>query len=171
MISVSDDGGETWSPILRDLKPLADWSLGVGDSTVTRAELRSMSERLRDFRIIDLRVDQTDPDVWYGMMETGVAVSRDAGESWVVSKNGLDIPRVAAIWTPRHVALVMAGTPAGMYVSNDQGKSWTDTSLIPQGEGAIRSEIGGTGYLTAYWMGRHHGFIAESEANRRWWEE
>ena len=171
MISVSDDGGETWSPILRDLKPLADWSLGVGDSAITGEELRSMSERLRDFRILDLRVDQTDRDVWYGMMESGVAVTRDAGESWVVSKNGLDIPRVGAIWTPRHAPLVMAGTPAGMYVSNDQGESWTDASLILQEGGAIRSEIGGTGYLMAYWMGRHHGFISEDEANRRWWEE
>ncbi|MFC1715705.1 WD40/YVTN/BNR-like repeat-containing protein [Candidatus Poribacteria bacterium] len=171
MISVSDDSGETWSPVFRELKPLADWSLGVGKSTITRVELRSMSQRLREFQISDLRVDQKDPDVWYGMMETGVAVTRDAGNTWTVSSEGLDIPQVRAIWTPRHVPLVMVGTPAGMYVSNDQGKTWTDTALIPQGEGAIRSEIGGIGYLTAYWMGRYRGFISEEEANRRWWEE
>ena len=44
-------------------------------------------------------------------------------------------------------------------------------SYVPQGDGAIRSEIGGVGYLTAYWMGRYHGFIGEAEANREWWKE
>jgi hypothetical protein len=128
-----------------------------------------MSERLREFRISDLRVDQTTPDVWYGMMESGVAVTRDAGNTWSMSRDGLDIPRTHAIWTPRHAPLVMVGTPAGMYVSNDQGKNWTDTSLIPQERGAVRSEIGGIGYLTAYWMGQYHGFITEEEANSEWW--
>jgi photosystem II stability/assembly factor-like uncharacterized protein len=171
MISVSGDGGQTWSPIIHELKPLADWSLGIGGSTITRAELRRMSERLRDFRITDLRLDGANQDVWYGMMETGVAVTRDASKTWFRSSDGLDIPRVQAIWTPRHAPLVMVGTPAGMYVSNDQGESWTDTSLIPQEDGAIRSEIGGIGYLTAYWMGRYHGFITEEDAHTDWWRE
>lgn len=164
IISVSEDGGKTWSPVLRELKPLTDWSLGIGKSNISHNELRSMSERMREFRITDLRVDQADPDVWYGLMETGVAVTRDAGKTWAISSEGLDIPRVHAIWVPRHVSLVMAGTPAGMYVSNDQGKSWTDTSLILQESGAIRSEIGGAGYLTAYWLGRYHGFITAEDA-------
>jgi hypothetical protein len=56
-----------------------------------------------------------------------------------------------------------------MYVSGDKGKNWTDTSLVLQEAGAIRAEIGGIGYLTAYWMGRHHDFISEEEANREWW--
>ena len=96
-------------------------------------------------------------------------VSLDAGKNWMVSDKGLDIPRVGAIWTPRHADLIMVGTPAGMYVSRDCGKTWNDTTLILQGEGAIRSEIGGNGYLTAYWMGRYHNFITELEANKKWW--
>jgi photosystem II stability/assembly factor-like uncharacterized protein len=119
----------------------------------------------------DLRLDRTNPDIWYGLMETGIAVTEDAGKTWRVSRKGLDIPRAHAIWTPRHGPLVMVGTPAGMYVSNDQGKSWTDTPLILQGEGAIRAEIGGIGYLTAYWMGRYHGFISEADANTEWWQD
>jgi photosystem II stability/assembly factor-like uncharacterized protein len=170
MISFSDDDGQSWVPILRDLKRLSDWSLDVGNIILTEAELRRMTERLRELQITDLRVDQKDADVWYGLMESGIAVTRDAGKTWAVSKEGLDIPRIYAIWTPRHVPLVMAGTPAGAYVSNDQGKSWTDTSLILQEDGAIRSEISGAGYLTAYWMGRYHGFISEDEAKRQWWE-
>jgi len=178
MVSVSDDGGHSWSPVLRELKPIADWSLGVSDSTITRTELRSLYGRLRELPIRDLRVDRTNPGIWYGLMETGVAVTEDAGKTWRVSRDGLDIPRVHSIWTPRHsnlvgetVASCMVGTPAGMYVSNDQGKSWSDTPLILQGEGAIRAEIGGIGYLTAYWMGRYHGFISEEEAQAEWWKD
>jgi len=169
IVSVSDDCGQTWEPVLRELKPLTDWSLGLADSTINGTELRNLRERFREFRITDLRVDSTNPDVWYGMMETGIAITRDAGNTWSISRDGLDIPRVYAIWIPRHANLVMIGTPTGMYVSNDQGKSWTDTPLIPQEEGAIRSEIGGIGYLTAYWMGRYHGFITLEDADKELW--
>ena len=86
-----------------------------------------------------------------------------------IGSDGLDIPRPQTLWTPRHAGIAMVGTPAGMYVTDDEGATWTDTSLILQEEGAIRSEIGGIGYLTAYWMGRYHGFITEEEANREWW--
>jgi len=56
-----------------------------------------------------------------------------------------------------------------MYVSHDRSATWEDTSLILQGDGAIRSEIGGIGYLTAYWMGRYHGFITDEQATAQWW--
>ncbi|MBM3239967.1 hypothetical protein FJZ31_27085 [Candidatus Poribacteria bacterium] len=171
IVSVSDDGGHSWSPVLRELKPLADWSVGIGDALITGVELRRLRGRMREFPIHDIRVDRTNPDIWYGIMETGVAITEDAGKTWRVSREGLDIPRVHAIWTPRHFNLVMVGTPAGMYVSNDQGKSWVDTPLILQEEGAIRSEIGGIGYLTAYWMGRYHGFISEEKAHAEWWKD
>ena len=169
LVSVSDDGGATWSPVLRELKPLFDWHLGVGDQHLTGEQLRDHLDRLGDYPITDLRVDRADPDVWYGMMDTGVAVTRDAGQTWAATHEGLDIPRVHALWTPRHAAIAMVGTPAGMYVTNDRGATWTDTSLILQDEGALRAEIGGIGYLTAYWMGRHHGFISDEEAHAEWW--
>ena len=101
-------------------------------------------------------------------METGIAVTEDAGKTWRVSRDGLDIPMVHSIWTPRHFNLVMVGTPAGMYVSNDGCKSWTDTPLILQGEGAIRAEIGGIGYLTAYWMGRYHNILGTETCPIEW---
>lgn len=146
-ISVSEDDGKTWSPIIGD------------------RDLR------RRFAIQDLRVDHTDPNTWYGRLDNGVAITHDAGETWTLSNKGLDIPRVSAIWVPRHSTDIYAGTPAGAYVSYDRGDTWHSTSLILQEGGAIRSEIGGIGYLTAYWMGRYHGFISKEEAERIWWDE
>lgn len=146
-ISVSEDDGKTWSPI-------------VGDRDLRRR-----------FAIQDLRVDHTDPNTWYGRLDNGVAITHDAGETWTSSSKGLDIPRVGAIWVPRHSTDIYAGTPAGAYVSHDRGDTWESTSLILQEGGAIRSEIGGIGYLTAYWMGRYHGLISKTEAERIWWDE
>ncbi|MDA0747835.1 MAG: hypothetical protein O2954_15035, partial [bacterium] len=171
VVSVSEDGGHAWSPVVRELKPLMDWAVGTYQDVISGEELHRLREVMRAYPIRDLRVDPGNPDVWYGLMEKGVAVTRDAGVSWEVSIKGLDIPQVAAIWTPRHADLVMAGTPAGMYVSLNQAASWTDTSLILQEPGALRAEIGGVGYLTAYWMGRYHGFITEEQANAVWWKD
>jgi hypothetical protein len=169
LVSVSEDAGESWCPVVRELGALTNWALGAPDSNVNRDELARLMGVKEAFPLRDLQVHSSDPDVWFGLMGTQVAVTNDAGQSWEVSQKGLDIPQVHAIWTPRHAALAMAGTPAGMYVSGDKGKNWTDTSLVLQEAGAIRAEIGGIGYLTAYWMGRHHDFISEEEANREWW--
>ena len=40
-----------------------------------------------------------------------------------------------------------------------------------EGVGALRAEIGGAGYLGAYWMGRYHNFIDDKEAQKEWWKE
>jgi photosystem II stability/assembly factor-like uncharacterized protein len=171
MITVSDDAGQTWSPILRELKAVADWQNSKrSNAKINRDELLRMYERSRKFRISDLRLDNRDPNTWYGQLEDGVAITRDGGKTWTTSRSGLDIPRVGAIYTPRHAGVVMVGTPAGMYTSHDKGQSWTDTTLIPQSGGAIRTEIGGIGYLTAYWMGRYHNFVTEEQANEKFWE-
>ena len=138
---------------------------------MTRDEMRRLFTRMRQLRMSDLRVDRRDADTWYGQLEDGVAVTHDGGKTWQARRKGLDIPRVSALWTPRHADLVMVGTPAGMYVSRDKAATWSDTSLILQESGAIRSEIGGIGYLTAYWMGRYHGFITDEQANAKWWED
>jgi hypothetical protein len=170
-IGVSEDGGKTWQPVLKELIPLSKWASGEGDTIrVTREELIGFRKTLQTYRLSDLRVDRENPDRWYGLAQSGLATTEDAGKTWKISGEGLDIPLTQAFWSPRHSADLFVGTPAGLYVSRDRGETWKDTSLIPQGEGAIRSEIGGIGYLTAYWLGRYHGFIEEVEAKREWWK-
>jgi len=171
LISFSEDDGRTWKPIVRDLQPLFDWlqdEKAVGQ--LTEKDLIKLFAILKEWTIEDIRMDANDPATWYGRMQDGIAVTHNAGLTWSKSQKGLDIPRVGALWTPRHSGDVYVGTPAGMYVSHDRGASWEDTSLILQEGGALRAEIGGVGYLEAYWMGRYHGFISDEEASRRWWK-
>ena len=133
-------------------------------------EMRKFRAYAAEFSMDDLRVDVQNPNRWYGRMESGVAITEDAGRTWRKSSQELDFPRVHTLWTPRSSDEVYVGTPAGLYVSRDGGETWQDTTLILQAEGAKRQEIGGIGYLAAYWMGRYHNFIDDRTANAEWWK-
>jgi hypothetical protein len=41
---------------------------------------------------------------------------------------------------------------------------------VLQNSGTARSEVGGAAYLTAYWMGRYHGYINDATAKAEWWK-
>jgi len=171
LISVSNDGGATWSPVLRQLDRLVKWGTGVGKtSDLSYGEMHKLMTYAAEFSMADLRVDAHDPNRWYGRMESGVAITEDAGRTWRKSSQGLDIPRVNTLWTPRSSDDVYVGTPAGLYVSRDAGETWQDTTLILQYEDIEREEIGGIGYLAAYWMARYHDFINDRTANAEWWK-
>ncbi len=171
-LSVSEDGGKTWSPVLKRLDELFEWVAGTGETAdITNEEMSELIAYAESFPIRDIQVDSKNLERWYGLMESGVAVTEDGGKSWTVSKEGLDIPSVQALWKPRESDDLYAGTPAGLYISRDGAKTWQDTSLILQFPGVGREEIGGAAYIQAYWLGRYEGFITDEEANRVWWEE
>ena len=171
LVGVSEDGGETWSPVVRQMEPLLRWASSTGEPAyLNREELGAFLALAEQYPIEDVCVDAEDPRRWYGRLDRGVAITEDAGQTWHVSAEGLDIPRVQAMWKPRESSDLYVGTPAGLYVSRDGGETWQDTSLIPQGAGVTRSEIGGVAYLTAYWMARYHGFIDDAAAREQWWK-
>jgi photosystem II stability/assembly factor-like uncharacterized protein len=172
IIIVSEDEGLTWTPAVKEIDPLYKWMVHAKEGeSLPMGELMKLLYRLKGLSISDLIVDKDSPDTWYGLLETGVAITHDAGKTWEVSNEGLKIPLVKSIFTSRYSNDLYVGTPAGMYVSKNKGKSWTDTSLILQDVGALRAEIGGVGYLEAYWLGRYHGFISDDEADKVWWQE
>ncbi len=171
IIIVSEDEGRTWTPIVKDLDPLYKWMVHAKNGiSLSVSDLTNYIDEFNMLSIQDIIIDKEDSDTWYGMIETGMAITHDAGKTWEVSNKGLYIPRVNAIFSSRYSKEIYVSTPAGMYVSDDKGKSWDDTSLILNDYGALRAEIGGVGYLEAYWLGMYHGFITKEEANRVWWK-
>ena len=54
-------------------------------------------------------------DTWYGMIENGVAITRDAGKTWKIGNEGLHIPDVKSIFCSRYGNALYIGTPAGVY--------------------------------------------------------
>ena len=98
----------------------------------------------------------------------GVLRSIDGAKKWEVKADGLDIPRAATVFAPRNTSWVFAGTPAGLYVSKDNGETWEDGHLVLQFTKNTRREIGGAAFIDAYWRARYYGLIDEDMANTPW---
>ncbi|MBT3383315.1 MAG: hypothetical protein HN778_14955 [Prolixibacteraceae bacterium] len=172
IIVVSEDEGKSWVPIVKELDPIYKWMIHAKEGKSLHVnELTKLLDQLKMLSIQDLIIDKEDSNTWYGMIESGVAITHNAGKTWKISNNGLYIPRVNKIFTSRYSNDIYVSTPAGVYVSKNKGESWDDTSLILNDVGALRAEIGGVGYLEAYWLGMYHGFITSEEANQLWWQE
>ncbi len=170
LLMVSDDYGKTWEPIVRALNPLLIWiSETTADKNLTAAELLAQEELSRRWNITDMRVDPSEPNRWYGVMNSAMAITEDAGKSWRATSEGFDIRVLRTLSLAPETGDLYVGTPAGLYISRDKGETWQDTSLILQFSGVEREEISGAGYITAYWMGRYHGFIDDDAANKEWW--
>lgn len=142
-ITISRDGGKTWS---------RNYSSPIG----------------AEFAVASLAVDYHQPNAVYAVTgssrNSGILKSEDAGQSWKIANlDGLDIPRVSALFTYEHTPTIYAGTLGGLYQSINGGKEWFSANLAPRGGKTATREIGGGDYLLAYWMGRYYGFIGEGE--------
>jgi hypothetical protein len=73
---------------------------------------------------------------------------------------------VRSLFTSKYSDWVFAGTPGGLYISKDGGKTWQDGNLWLQFDGNTRRELGGASFIDAYWRARYHGFIADELADR-----
>ena len=91
----------------------------------------------------------------------GVLISPDGGKQWKSSSEGMEIPVANSIMAPLNTEWIFAGTPAGLTVSKDKGKTWEEGNLCLQFIKNTRRELGGAAYIDAYWRGRHYGFISE----------
>jgi hypothetical protein len=170
ILIVSENEGKAWTPIVKELDPLYKWMIHDKDGkSLSRTEVQALLKNLKSIPIQDLIVDKEDTNKWYGITDDGVAITHDAGKTWKVISKGLYIPKVDAIFSSRYSNEIFISTPAGVYVSSNRGESWDDTSLILNDIGALRAEIGGIGYLEAYWLGRYHDFITDEKANSIWW--
>jgi len=158
IVTVSPDGGKSWY-LIDDIA-----------KDINKMSFKEKIIALRKGFIRDVYTSPLVPDLWFALKDNKVLVSKNAGKTWKTAKNtGLDIPLIRSLMVPRNADEIYVGTPAGMYASYDNAETWQGTSLITfGGNGVVREEIGGIAYLTAYWMGRYHGFISDKEAERVW---
>jgi len=148
------DGGMTWS---NDLQSLYEQFHTSG--------IVAVLAKLMGGEISELTPDSRTPGVIYSGKKGGLLKSTDGGASWSTLGVGLDIPWVRSVFAPRHTEWIFAGTPAGLYVSKDGGKSFESGHLVLQFEKNTRRELGGAAYLDAYWRARYYGFIDDTLAN------
>ncbi|HIJ66250.1 MAG TPA: hypothetical protein HPP77_09910, partial [Candidatus Hydrogenedentes bacterium] len=152
-IAVSTDGGVNWTPKGRQIY----WY--------------GRNAGLAAVDVNDVAVDPRDPNTLYVAGPRNVWVSRDLGDSWQPSNEGLAIPAVSALAADPATGAVYAGTPGGLYESRDAGATWRPSNLVPMFEGLNLIETSPVDYLESYWMARCHGFITVEQAKASWEEE
>ena len=96
--------------------------------------------------------------------EGGVLKSVDGGATWQAKAAGLDIALSKTVFAPANTTWVFAGTPAGVYLSKDDGETWEDGHLVLQFKHNERRDLGGAAFIDAYWRARYYGLIDEATA-------
>jgi photosystem II stability/assembly factor-like uncharacterized protein len=97
---VSNDGGRTWDSLSTDV-PLGTTSI----------------------------VELPDDSLLLASADSGILRSEDGGKIWSQSRDGIDIGVIFAIKADPTGQRVYAGTDRGVFVSTDEGRSWTGTAL------------------------------------------
>lgn len=155
--------GRDWPLVLRTSD--GGNSLKVVGWKLPRPYLPSEGSGLEWSRIVNLTIDPQDPNTIYAASPRGVYRSTDGGSVWQLSRKGLRIPSVFAVFAPKQTpGKIYCTSPAGLHVSEDSGETWGDPILVLNGPGVNRVERGGLGFLMGYWPGRYFGYITDTQA-------
>jgi len=152
ILQESQDAGKTWSNSREDI-----WKMFSEKGFLGVMQLGERTE------LNHLIGDPKESGNFYAAAERGVV--RKSEGSWEKSEEGFNIPLVRSLFTSRYSDWVFAGTPGGLYISKDGGKSWQDGNLWLQFDKNTRRELGGASFIDAYWRARYYGFIDDETAD------
>lgn len=154
LLRQTEDGGMTWSNDLRTIyRQFAEGGMAALATIMIPHRIEQPAISPHDSHIMFTPVDTS-----------GVLRSTDGGITWKPAVQGLDIPVVKTVFAPRNTEWVFAGTPAGLFVSKDDGATWSYAGLCLQFTKNTRRELGGASFIDAYWRARYYGFIDEKTA-------
>jgi photosystem II stability/assembly factor-like uncharacterized protein len=159
LLSRSNDGGANWTYSQNSV-------MKMFREKGTYAVLGKLLSGLFPHFIETIAYDPQEPNTIYAATEKSFYVSADDGRNWKQVKDGLDIPKVKAIFTPTAGDSIYVGTPAGLYSLKRGPDRWQFANLRLQFEKNTRRDLGGAAYLDAYWMGRYFGFISDEQATQ-----
>ena len=145
----SADAGLTW-----------DLTLEKVYETYQEGGMAALLPMLIQGEISKPAIDPASPDTLYmAAGPRGVLKSADRGKTWTGHTQGMDIPKAESVIAPRNTSWIFAGTPGGLCVSKDGGRTWEDAHLWLQFHKNERRELGGAAFIDAYWRARYYGFI------------
>ena len=153
ILQESQDAGKTWSNSMAEIwRVMSDRGFPALMQLGVRSELNHLA------------ADAKESGKFYGAADRGVVMKGQSG--WEKSEEGFNIPIVKSLFVSRYSDWIFAGTPGGLYISKDRGKSWQDGNLWLQFDKNTRRELGGASFIDAYWRARYYGFIDDETANK-----
>lgn len=142
-------------------------SVAVTGMRLSRPYLPSKGSGLDNVRMHRIAIDPRREGTVYGASDKGFCRSDDGGMTWRILNKGLRIPYAYGVFAPAEApGKLFLSTPAGLHSSIDSGATWSKPILVLNGTDARPTDLGGMGYLVAYWPGRYFGFIDDKEAAR-----
>lgn len=129
-------------------------------------------------RVTSILLDRADPDtLWVGVELDGVQRSRDGGRTWEACNEGMFTPDIHGLALSRHGARkLFATTNKGLFVSEDDGDSWSHHVLDSPWQytrvSQERADESGTLFLTnGNGPPGSTGRIMRSRDNGKSWED
>ncbi len=180
-LSISTDGGESWRSYYHSRGHTVIDAIAVGERLLVLEVSATGRGRLRAIKV----TVPGDPELETILFETGnvfdldarpgrivvggmegIALSTDNGESWTMSRNGLEevtvesldyVPPVASgdvlptlgvlavRFDPRNSKRIFAGTVRGLYISQDAGITWDIYSKVKRDARVLDVQFGAGG--------------------------
>ncbi len=165
-LEVPEKGGKPVDIVADPVEPRTFYA--VREDAVYRSQARSDRHMAEEFELLPKGLPDTlkpDASVQFKPGDGGVLKTADNGKKWTTTARGLDIPIAKTVFTPANSTWVFAGTPAGLFVSKDQGETWEDAHLVLQFAHNERYDLGGAAFIDAYWRARYYGFIDGNTAD------
>lgn len=136
------DGGRTWEKI----------SNGVGGPV--------------DFHA--MTISQVDPNIIYGWYRGNLQKSIDGGKNWQIIDSDLNAQIIYLTTDPQQKDKVYAATNAGLFVSQDQGKSWSQLSMNLASDAIITAAINPSNTQEFLVYGQRLGLTKSSDGGKSW---
>jgi len=153
ILQESQDAGMTWSNTMADMwRVISDKGLAGLMALGIQSELNHLVAHPKD------------TETFYAAAERGVTIMTKTQRT--KSSTGFNIPLVRSLFVSPYSDWIFAGTPGGLYISQDGAQSWRDGQLWLQFEKNTRRELGGAAFIDAYWRARYYGFIDEATAQQ-----
>ncbi|MEM6319244.1 MAG: glycosyl hydrolase [Bacteroidota bacterium] len=113
LVHVTQDGGQNWTNVTPP---------NVGEAIINAIDVSLHDPATAYLAVTKYKFNDFTPMAY---------VTKDFGKTWTKITNGFDKDHFVRVVRedPKQVGLLYAGTEGGLYLSNDQGKSWQPFSL------------------------------------------
>lgn len=115
-----------------------------------------------------MAVSQVDPNIVYGWYRGGLQKSTDGGKNWQIVASNLNAQIIYLTTDPQQKDKVYAATNAGLLVSQDQGKKWSQLSMGLISDAIITAAVNPNNPQELLAYGQRLGLAKSTDGGKSW---